>query len=181
MAQQVQFRRGTTSQHSTFTGAVGEVTVDTDKDVVVVHDGSTAGGFPLIGAGDIGTTIQAYDADTAKTDVVQSFTAAQRGSVVALTAGATVTPDFAAGNNFSLTIDQTTTLANPSNLTAGESGAIAITQDATTAYALSYGSSWKIEGGAPIFGSTLSATSTIVYYVVSGTHIAAKLISEPIS
>jgi len=47
MAKQVQFRRGSTSQHSTFTGAVGEVTVDTDKDVVVVHDGSTAGGFPL--------------------------------------------------------------------------------------------------------------------------------------
>ena len=48
MAKQVQFRRGTTSDHSTFTGAVGEVTVDTDKDVVVVHDGSTAGGFPLV-------------------------------------------------------------------------------------------------------------------------------------
>jgi hypothetical protein len=47
MAKQVQLRRGTTSQHSTFTGAVGEVTVDTDKDTLVVHDGSTAGGFPL--------------------------------------------------------------------------------------------------------------------------------------
>jgi hypothetical protein len=47
MAKQVQFRRGSTSQHSTFTGAVGEITVDTDKDVAVVHDGSTAGGFPL--------------------------------------------------------------------------------------------------------------------------------------
>jgi hypothetical protein len=43
----VQFRRGTTSQHSSFTGAAGEITVDTDKDVAVVHDGSTAGGFPL--------------------------------------------------------------------------------------------------------------------------------------
>ena len=42
-----QRRRGTTSQHSTFTGLVGELTVDTDKDTVVVHDGSTAGGFPL--------------------------------------------------------------------------------------------------------------------------------------
>ena len=40
MATRVQFRRGTTSEHSSFTGAVGEVTVDTDKDVVVVHDGS---------------------------------------------------------------------------------------------------------------------------------------------
>ena len=46
MAKKLQLRRGTTSQHSSFTGAVGEVTVDTDKDVVVVHDGSTAGGFP---------------------------------------------------------------------------------------------------------------------------------------
>jgi len=48
MAQQVQFRRGTTAEHSTFTGAAGEVTVDTDKDVVVVHDGNTAGGAPLL-------------------------------------------------------------------------------------------------------------------------------------
>lgn len=42
-----QRRRGTTSQHSTFTGLLAELTVDTDKDTVVVHDGSTAGGFPL--------------------------------------------------------------------------------------------------------------------------------------
>lgn len=45
---QVQRRRGTTTQHSTFTGAEGELTVDTTKDTVVVHDGSTAGGFPLL-------------------------------------------------------------------------------------------------------------------------------------
>lgn len=47
MAKQVQIRRGTTAEHATFVGAVGEITVDTDKDVVVVHDGSTAGGYPL--------------------------------------------------------------------------------------------------------------------------------------
>ena len=44
---QIQRRRGTTAQHSTFTGALGELTVDTDKKTVVVHDGSTAGGSPL--------------------------------------------------------------------------------------------------------------------------------------
>lgn len=48
MATQVQNRRGSTVEHSSFTGAVGEVTVDTDKDTVVVHDGSTAGGHPLM-------------------------------------------------------------------------------------------------------------------------------------
>lgn len=47
MARQVQLRRGTTAQTSTFTGAVAEVTVDTDKNTVVIHDGSTAGGHPI--------------------------------------------------------------------------------------------------------------------------------------
>ena len=47
MATEIQFRRGTTSQHSSFTGAVGEITVDTDKDTAVVHNNSTAGGIPL--------------------------------------------------------------------------------------------------------------------------------------
>ena len=47
MATQVRLRRGTTSDHSGFTGAAGEITIDTDKDVAVVHDGSTAGGFPM--------------------------------------------------------------------------------------------------------------------------------------
>jgi len=48
MADQLQLRGGTTSEHSTFTGALREITVDTDKDTVVVHDGSTAGGHPLL-------------------------------------------------------------------------------------------------------------------------------------
>ena len=48
MATQVQFRRGTTCEHSGFTGAVGEVTVDTEKKVLCVHDATTAGGFPLL-------------------------------------------------------------------------------------------------------------------------------------
>ena len=44
----VQRRRGTTAQHGSFTGLVGELSVDTDKSVVVVHDGSTAGGRPML-------------------------------------------------------------------------------------------------------------------------------------
>jgi hypothetical protein len=43
----LQLRRGTTSEHSTFTGLVGEVTIDTTKDTIVVHDGTTVGGIPL--------------------------------------------------------------------------------------------------------------------------------------
>ena len=42
-----QRRRGTTAQHASFTGLLAELTVDTDKKTVVVHDGTTAGGIPL--------------------------------------------------------------------------------------------------------------------------------------
>lgn len=48
MSTQVQFRRGTTVETASFTGAVGEVTVDTIKNTCVVHDGATQGGFPLL-------------------------------------------------------------------------------------------------------------------------------------
>ena len=47
MPTQVQFRRGTTAQVGAFTGAAGELVIDTTKKTVVVQDGSTAGGFPL--------------------------------------------------------------------------------------------------------------------------------------
>ena len=58
MPTQVQWRRGTTTQHNSFTGAAGEVTVDTTLDTIRVHDGSTAGGiriakFSEITSGDI--------------------------------------------------------------------------------------------------------------------------------
>ena len=48
MATQVQFRRGTTAEHSGFKGADGEVTVDTSLKTVVLHDALTNGGFPVL-------------------------------------------------------------------------------------------------------------------------------------
>ena len=47
MTTAVQHRRGTTAEHSTFTGLEGEVTIDTTKDTAVIHDGVLAGGYPL--------------------------------------------------------------------------------------------------------------------------------------
>jgi hypothetical protein len=61
MATILQLRRGTTVQHSSFTGAVGEVTVDTTKDTVVVHDGTTAGGKPLATEAYVTSQIQTKD------------------------------------------------------------------------------------------------------------------------
>lgn len=48
MAARVKLRRGTSTQHSTFTGAEAEITVDTTNNSIRVHDGSTAGGHELL-------------------------------------------------------------------------------------------------------------------------------------
>ena len=127
----------------------------------------------------IGTNVQAYNAATALTNTAQTFTAAQRGTISALTDGATITPNFALANNFSVTLAGNRTLANPSNLTAGQSGVIVITQDATGSRTLAYGSYWKFAGGtAPTLTTTAAAKDVLAYYVESTTRITAKLISD---
>lgn len=146
MATQIQFRRGTTAEHSTFTGAVGEVTVDTTKDTAVVHDGSTAGGIPLAREADIptvptitafaetilddadaatarttlgvaiGTDVQEFDADTAKLDVAQEFTAQQEFNELKETT-------FTLGTSGTIALDP----ANGSIQSSAMSGAITFT------------------------------------------------------
>jgi len=114
----------------------------------------------------IGTNVQAYDADTAKTDVAQTYTAGQRGEITALSDGATITPDMADSNNFSVTLGGNRTLANPSNLTAGQSGSFFITQDGTGSRTLAYGSQYDFIGGtAPTLTTTASAVDRIDYVV----------------
>ncbi|MDE6481594.1 MAG: hypothetical protein K2L25_02110 [Alphaproteobacteria bacterium] len=57
MARQIQMRRGTSAQHNNFTGAPGEVTVDTDLNTLRVHDGVTPGGTILASRDEIATQI----------------------------------------------------------------------------------------------------------------------------
>lgn len=60
MSNAIQRRRGTTAEHAGFTGLAGELTVDTTKNTVVVHNGSTAGGFPLAKEADLLALQDAY-------------------------------------------------------------------------------------------------------------------------
>lgn len=48
MAVTVQFRRGTAAQNNSFTGAAGELSINTTNNAIRVHDGSTAGGTELM-------------------------------------------------------------------------------------------------------------------------------------
>jgi hypothetical protein len=127
----------------------------------------------------IGTNVQAYDADTAFTDVVQAFSKAQRGTPVGLTDGATITPDFSLGNNYSVTLGGNRTLANPTNLVAGQSGVIVITQDGTGSRTLAYGSYFKFPAGtAPTLTTAANSVDVLAYYVESSTRITARLVGD---
>lgn len=104
----------------------------------------------------------------------QVWTAAQVGSVVALSVVSNlIAVDMALANNFSLSLQATTgqTLSNPTNAVAGQSGQIALLQNATPS-ALAFGSNWiPLDGVTPTVSTTASARNLISYYVVSSTEI----------
>jgi len=119
------------------------------------------------------------DARFAQLANAQTFTKANRGAITALVDGATITPDFAAGNNFSVTLGGNRTLENPTNIVAGQSGIIAVTQDGTGSRTLAFGGYWKFSSGtAPTLTSTAAAVDLIAYYVDSATRIDARFIGD---
>jgi hypothetical protein len=110
-------------------------------------------------------------------DGAQTWTKGQRGEITALTDAATITPDFADSNNFSVTLGGNRTLANPTNLVAGQSGCIWITQDATGSRTLAYDTHWDFTGGTAPTLST-AGVDCLVYAVQSSTKITATLITN---
>lgn len=153
----------------TGSGTVSARTITGTTNVITVTNGDGVSGNPTLTVGSL----------VARTDTNQSFTVAQRGAITALTDGATITPDFAAANNFSVTLGGNRTLANPTNLTAGQSGVIVITQDSTGSRTLAYGSYFKFPGGtAPTLTTTANAVDVLAYYVESSTRITARLVAD---
>ena len=89
-----------------------------------------------------------------------------------LTDGATITPDFGANQNFTVTLGGNRALANPSNMVVGQTGSIFIVQDGTGSRTLSYGSSYDFAGGtAPTLTTAASAVDRIDYIVRTDTSI----------
>ena len=159
-------------------GDIEEITC-TAAGRALLDDADTTAQRATLGV-EIGVDVQAYDADTAKTDVVQTFTAAQRGSVTALTDAATIAVNFASSNFFSVTLNGNRTLANPSNIVAGQSGAIFITQDAVTGgRTLAYDTYWDFPGGiTPTLSTATSAVDVLVYMVRSATSVVGYLVKD---
>lgn len=111
-------------------------------------------------------------------NAAQTFTAGQRGEITTLTSASTVTPDFADSNNFTLTLGTDVTLANPSNLTAGQSGSLFLVQDSTGSRTVTWGSYWDWAGGTPPTLTTTANAVDRVDYIVRTTgsiHAVATL------
>jgi hypothetical protein len=97
------------------------------------------------------------------------------GNVVGLgTTDASTTLDFSTGNNFSLTLTGSITLANPTGVTTGQSGVIHIQQDSGGNRTVGFGSHWDFVGSAaPTLSVTANALDTLTYTVRTSTSIVA--------
>ena len=166
----VRIARGTYSNLNSSIADIqeGEICYATDQDKLYVKEG-----------GSLVSTQATVDPDTAVTDAAQTFTAAQRGEIEAISVASGDTTkqlDFATANNFALTLANTASceLQNPSNLTAGQSGSIFIIQSSAGSHLLTYDTSWDFAGGtAPTLSTDGDSVDRIDYIVRSATSIHA--------
>ena len=193
MAKLLKLRRGTTSQHSSFTGAEGEVTVDTDKEALVVHNGSTAGGFPVAradgtgvanftitgeldaatldisGNADIDGTLEA-DAYTVDGTALNEYIADTVGGMVTGNTETGIAVTYEDGDN-TLDFVVGTLNQNTTGTAANLSGTPDITVGVVTAGSL------DISGNADIDG-TLEADAYTVNGTALDTHIAGVTVTN---
>ena len=116
-----------------------------------------------------------------KVDSMESRTAggtvavsATSGNITTLTSSASITIDFSDSNNFKVTLGHNATFNNPSNITAGQTGSIFLTQDGTGSRTGSWGSYWDFIGGtAPTLTTTAAGVDRIDYVVLDSTNIQA--------
>lgn len=129
---------------------------------------------------DIGSTVQGYDADTAKTDVAQQFTAAQYAGATTLTDAATITWDMSATlNDVTVTLGGNRTLGAPTNTNTGQKGILRIVQDGTGSRTLSFNSVYKFPGGtAPTLTTTAAAVDKMTYHVISSSVIECTFLAD---
>tara|TARA_Y100001938_G_scaffold145015_1_gene220826 strand:- start:122 stop:760 length:639 start_codon:yes stop_codon:yes gene_type:complete len=195
----IRVARGTTSNLNSSISDIqeGEIVFSTDDNKLLVKEGSsltdtqanvaakaniaspTFTGTVTIPAGasigDIGSTIQAYDADTAKTDVAQTYTAGQRAEITTLTSSSgSVAIDFSLSNNFKLTLSEPVTAITVSNATAGQSGSIFIEQPSSGGpYAVGgWVAAFLFSGAAaPQITQTASKCDRVDYTILSATQI----------
>lgn len=107
--------------------------------------------------------------ETTSTDQLEGRYAVE---IATLTDAATITPDFGANQNFTVTLADNRTLANPTNPVVGQTGSIFLVQDGTGSRTLSFGTQYDFSGGtAPTLSTAAAAVDRIDYIVRTATSI----------
>ena len=178
MPTEVQFRRGTTAQNDGFTGAAGELSVNTDNNSLRTHDGSTAGGFELAKAdlsntSGLGTVAAAnIGVGTTPVIVISSGFALQNIQSLDATTTATIEAAIATGDNDfnTLNVSGIGTVAGNFNVGTGGTVLAAISQAGISSVGIASAiptATLDVLGTAKI-SSTLTAANSAVELNVSG-------------
>ena len=153
MAKLLKLRRGTTTQHNSFTGAEGEVTVDTTKDTLVVHDNSTAGGRAML----------REDLDNMPASGVSAGTYGSSSAIPAITVDAKGRVTSATTSS----IDSTSIANGTSNVAVANNGDITATRAGSTKLTIT-------SAGATVSGTL---TATLAANNVDSTQIASSAVT----
>jgi len=122
-------------------------------------------------SGDIGSSVQAYDADTAKTNVAQEFTKQQNFNASTLTDAVNIAWDLDDNQVTSVILTNNRTLDNPTNMKDGATYILTIKQDITGSRTIGFGSAYKFPAGLTPVLSTGSNAVDIISFISDGTNM----------
>ncbi len=142
-------------------------TTPVDADLVPLVDSAASNVIKQLTWANVKATLKTYfDTLYAALGSVNLFTKAQRGAFVTLTDGATITADLSLANMFNLVLGGNRTLGVPTNIVAGQQGAIVIYQDSSGTRTLAYAWIWGWAGGTAGVLTTVAGSRDFLAYSV---------------
>ena len=178
-------------------GGVVQVIVDTDGSVWSTNTagsgtaasrdvGACATNLPDVSIADLRyvrtsatSTIIASDLHIKQGQLIVGTSSRAYNPISTLTDAASITSDFAKGNNFLVTIGGNRTLAAPSNAVAGQSGSIYIIQDGTGSRTLAYNTVWQfVSATVPTLSTGAGDVDMLVYMARSAATIDAAILKN---
>ena len=174
----VYFTSGTAMSSTSITSFARTLLDDADAATARTTLGAEAADATILKSADIGSTVQGYDADTVKSDVVTSFTAQQNFGEATLTDGATINWNLNTQQAAKVTLGGNRTMAAPTNLVAGGTYVLRVIQDGTGSRTITWNSVFKWAGGTAPTLSTGANAVDILTFISDGTNMYGTFVGD---